>query len=135
MATIGVDCQIVLDGTGYYVEPHSYQVKRPRLRKAVITKGGGERYVDQGPGKRVWSMTILAVNELLRYDGQPLGMTGEQIRDALVSSYGKLGTVSFVDPHKLLWAVHLDDYAETVRDLRTQLVSPSYLCHVALVEA
>jgi hypothetical protein len=31
--------------------------------------------------------------------------------------------------------VRFDDYAEEVRDVRTQLTNPSYLCRVELVEA
>ena len=48
MPQIGVDCEIILDGTGYFVEPHTYAMKRPRTRKATITKGNQERYVDSG---------------------------------------------------------------------------------------
>lgn len=135
MATIGVDCQVVLDGSGYWIEPHSYRVHRPRLRKASVTSGGGERYVDAGPGKRVWSFTILGVNDLLRYDGQPTGMTGQQYRDGLVASYAKSGTLAFVDPHGVSWTVHFDDLVEALPDLRTQLTSPSYLLDVELVES
>ena len=136
MALIGVDCQVILDGTGYWIEPRSYSVHRPRVRKAAITKGGGERYVDAGPGKRVWAFTILAVNDLVRYDGQPVGLSGQQFRDALLASYARVATtLSFTDPHGVSWTVRFDDYAEDVRDVRTQLSSPSYLCRVELVEA
>jgi hypothetical protein len=31
--TIGVDCEILLDGTGYFVQPGTYTVKWPRIRK------------------------------------------------------------------------------------------------------
>src|SRR5579883_975511 len=86
MATIGVDCQVVLDGTGYWIERHSYRLHRPRLRRASVTVGGGERYVDAGPGKRVWAFTVLAVNELVRYDGRPTGVSGQGYRDSLVAS-------------------------------------------------
>jgi hypothetical protein len=109
---------------------------RPRVRKAAITKGGGERYVDAGPGKRVWAFTILAVNDLVRYDGQLVGLSGQQFRDALLASYAKVATtLSFTDPHGVSWTVRFDDYVEEVRDLRTQLTSASYLCRVELVEA
>lgn len=136
MATVGVDCQIVLDGQGYWVEPHTYTMHRPRIRKATITKGGGERYVDAGLGKRVWAFTVLAVNELLRYDGRPVGVTGEGYRDALLASYAKVATtLIYSDPNKVSYTVRFDDYSEAIRDLRTQLVSPSYLCRVELVEA
>jgi hypothetical protein len=43
--------------------------------------------------------------------------------------------LSFTDPHGVSWTVRFDDYAEEVRDVRTQLTSPSYLCRVELVEA
>ena len=136
MATIGIDCQVILDGQGYWIEPHSYEMQRPRLRKAAVTKGGGERYVDQGPGKRVWSFTVLAVNDLLRYDGKPTGLTGQQYRDALLASYARVGaTLGFTDPHGSAYTVRFDGYAESLRDVRTQLTSPGYLCHVELVEA
>jgi len=134
MATVGLDCQVVLDGVGYWIEPHSYRIHRPRLRMANVTSGGGERYVDAGPGKRVWSFTVLAVNDLLRYDGRPTAWTGQQYRDELAASYAKSGALQFVDPHGVAWSVHFDDLVETLPDLRTQLTSPSYLLDVELVE-
>jgi hypothetical protein len=134
MATVGIDCQLVLDGMGYWIEPQSYAVHRPRLRKASVTAGGGERYVDVGPGKRVWQFTILALNGLVRYDGQPVGLTGREYRDALEASYARSGTLPFVDPAGSAWTVHLDLVVERLPDLRTQLVSPSYLLDVELVE-
>ncbi len=132
MATIGVDCQVVLDGVGYWVEPHSYRVHRPRLRQASVTSGGGERYVDAGPGKRVWSFTVLALNDLTRYDGQPTGVSGQQYRDALVASYGKSGALAFVDLEGIAWSVRFDDLVEAIPDPRTQLTGPSYLLDVEL---
>ena len=135
MATIGVDCQIILDGQGYWIEPHSYQMHQPRIRKATITKGGGERYVDVGLGKRVWAFTVLCLNDQLRYDGASEATTGQQYRDALRTSYAQVATVlSFTDPNKVVASVHFDDYREQIRDVRTQLRSPGYLVHVELVE-
>lgn len=134
-ANVGIDCQLVLDGVGYWIEPASYAVQRPRLRKASVTAGGGERYVDVGPGKRVWQFTVLALNGLTRYDGQPAGMTGRQYRDALEASYAKSGTLPFVDPAGVAWTVHLDLVVERLPDLRTQLVNPAYLLDVELVES
>lgn len=131
---IGLDCQVALDGMGYWVEPHSYRVHRPRLRKASVTSGGGERYVDAGPGKRVWSFTVLCANNLLRYDGQPTGVSGQQYRDALAASYAKIAALAFVDPHGVAWSVRFDDMVEALPDPRTQLTSPSYLLDVELVE-
>jgi hypothetical protein len=62
MATIGVDAQVIIDGAGYFIEPHTYVMHRLRIRRATIVKGGGERYVDLGPGKREWHMTLLCLN-------------------------------------------------------------------------
>ncbi len=121
MATIGVDCQVVLDGTGYWIERHSYRLHRPRLRRASVTAGGGERYVDAGPGKRVWAFTVLAVS-------------GQGYRDSLVASYARSGPLSFVDPHGVAWSVHFDDLVERLPDPRTQLTGPSYLLDIELVE-
>jgi hypothetical protein len=134
MATIGVDCQVVLEGTGYWIERHSYRLHRPRLRRANVTAGGGERYVDVGPGKRVWAFTVLAVNELVRYDGRPTGVSGQGYRDSLVASYARSGPLSFVDLHGVAWSVHFDDLVERLPDPRTQLTGPSYLLDIELVE-
>ena len=135
MATIGIDCQVILDGQGYWIEPHSYEMQRPRLRKAAVTKGGGERYVDPGPGKRVWSFTVLAANDLLRYDGKPTGLTGQQYRDLLAASYAKIGPIPFIDPHGDAWNVHFDDLVESLPDPRTQTSGSAYLLAVTLIEA
>jgi hypothetical protein len=135
MPTIGVDCQVIVDGNGYFVEPHAYAMKRVRVRKATITKGGSERYVDLGPGKRTWHMILLCVNQLLDNTGQQLALTGQQLRDQLVASYAKLSTISFTDVDGQVVTVHFDDYEEQVRDPRTQLSAPSYHVAVVLVEA
>ena len=135
MATRGVDCQILIDGSGYFVEPRTYALKRLRIRKAVITKGGQERYTDSGPGKRVWHMILLCLNNLQDYTGQPLPATGLSIRNALIASYNKLSTVAYTDLDGTAYTVHFDDYEEQVRDPRTQLANPSYHVAVVLVEA
>src|SRR5437660_1005799 len=98
--SIGVDCELLLDGTGYFIKPGSYQMKQPRIRKATVRADGGLSYVDLGPGKRHWSMVILCLNDLLRYDGTPTGMTGQQYRDALRTSYtSSVGTtILYTDP-------------------------------------
>ncbi len=135
MARIGVDCQVIIDGTGYWIEPRSYMVQRPRVRKATIVRGGGERYVDAGPGRREWSFLVLALNDIKRYDGKPTSITGQQYRDALVASYNKVATVlSYTDVHGDTWSVHFDDYREQIKDLRTQLTQPAYYIDVRLVE-
>jgi hypothetical protein len=140
MAALGLDCQVMLDGVGYFVEPHTYAMKRARLRKASVTKGGGERYVDLGPGKREWHMTVLCLNQLTDYSGQALLLNGKALRDALRSSYEKVpagGVVSlpFIDLDGVSYQVHFDDFEEQVRDPRTQMIAPSYHCPIVLVEA
>jgi hypothetical protein len=75
--TIGQDCEVVIDGNGFFVQPGTYTVKWPRIRKATMRADGGEGYVDLGPGKRVWSMVILCVNDLNKYDGTSTGLTGQ----------------------------------------------------------
>src|SRR5437588_11616917 len=98
MAQIGVDCEITLDGNAFFVQPGSYVCKWPRIRKATVRADGGEGYVDLGPGKRVWSMVILCVNDLLKYDGKATGLTGQNYRDNLIDSYNKIGhTVTLHD--------------------------------------
>ena len=140
MPTIGVDCQIILDGTGYFVEPHTYSMKRPRMRKATITKSGAERYVDSGPGKREWHMILLCLNGMADYTGQLLPASGRALRESLRASYektpaGGAATLSFTDLDGAAYQVHFDDCQEQVRDPRTQLTSPSYHAAVVLVEA
>lgn len=143
---IGIDSEVLLDGTGYFVKPGTYRMKQPRIRKAVMRADGGLSYVDLGAGKRTWSMVILCINDLLRYDGTPTGLTGQQYRDALRGSYlGSSGTtLQYTDPlNGTALAVHFDSYVETVLDLHTQQVplavggAPglSYEVSIELVEA
>ncbi len=146
MASIGVDCEIIIDGTGYFVKPGMYQVRQPRIRHMVYRADGSLSYVDLGPGRRTWSMTILASNELLKYDGTLTGITGQQYRDALHNSYtSNVGTtVNFTDPLSgTPVAVHFDNYEEKIIDLHTQIISlaaggsagASYEITITLVEA
>lgn len=146
MPTIGVDCEIILDGTGYFIKPGSYLVKQPRIRHATYRADGSLAYVDLGPGKRTWSMTILARNELLRYDGAPSGSSGQQYRDALHTSYtATIGaTINFTDPlNGTPIAVHFDSYEERIIDLHSQIISmdsggspaASYEISIELLEA
>ncbi len=143
---IGVDCELLLDGTGYFVKPGSYTMKQPRIRKSTLRADGGTSYVDMGPGKRMWSMTLLCKNDLLRYDGLTTGFTGQQYRDAVRTSYlNSVGTtVLFSDPiNTTVIAVHIDSYTEVVADLHTQQVALSlggasglsYEVTIELVEA
>ncbi len=125
MPTLGIDCEIILDSTGYFVKPGTYTMKQPRIRKSTLRADGGTSYVDLGPGKRIWSMTLLCRNDLLRYDGTPTGLTGQQYRDALRTSYlGSVGTtVLFNDPvSATAITVHIDAYSEHVSNLHTQQV-------------
>lgn len=122
---IGIDCELLLDGTGYFIKPGSYQMQQPRIRKTTVRADGGLSYVDLGPGKRRWSMVVLCLNDLLRYDGTPTGLTGQQYRDALRSSYtGSIGTtILHSDPlNSTPIAVHFDSYIERVIDLHMQQV-------------
>ena len=146
MSVIGIDCELILDGTGYFVKPGTFKMKQPRVRKATVRADGGESYVDLGAGKRVWSMVVLARNDLLKYDGTLTGWTGQQYRDALRASYtGSVGTtISYIDPlNASPVAVHFDSYAEVVYDLHVQQVplatggTPglSYEVAIELVEA
>ncbi|GCF11218.1 hypothetical protein [Dictyobacter arantiisoli] len=125
MPTIGIDCEIILDGTGYFVKPGSYQLQQPRIRKAMVRADGSESYVDLGPGKRFWSMVILCFNELTRYDGTATGLTGQQYRDALRASYlgSTGGTILFSDPLNTSIAVHFDAYRERLLDLHSQIIA------------
>jgi len=141
---IGVDCEIALDGTGYFVQPGTYAVKWPRIRKATVRADGGEGYVDLGPGKRVWSMVILCVNDLLKYDGATTGLTRQNYRDNLITSYNKIGqTVTFQDPLGNSIQVHFDSYVEHALDLHAQQVAlatggtltNSYFVAIELAEA
>ncbi len=119
---------------------------QPRVRKATVRADGGESYVDLGPGKRVWSMIVLCLNDLLKYDGTSTGLTGQQYRDALRASYtGSVGTtLQFIDPlNGSPVAVHFDSYIEVVTDLHIQQVSLatggspalSYEVAIELIEA
>jgi hypothetical protein len=144
--TIGVDAEVGIDDQGYFVRPKSYKMQQPRLRKISVRADGGQAYVDLGPGRRIWSMTILCLNEQLKYDGTPTGLSGQQYRDALRASYtGSVGTtIQFVDPlNSSPIAVHFDSYSELVTNLRVQQVALatggpptlSYEVEIVLIEA
>lgn len=144
MSTIGVDCEVILDGQGYWVRPGTWKVHQPRVRKATVRADNNESYVDLGPGKRVWTMVVLCINDLQNYDGTSTGTTGQQYRDALRTSYATVGGVlSFTDPLGTVINVHFDNYLELAIDLRTQQVALatggsaglSYLVAIELVEA
>ncbi len=126
MPTIGVDAEVIIDGSGYFVRPRSYKMQQPRIRKATVRADGGQAYVDLGPGRRTWTLTILCVNDQLKYDGTPTNISGQQYRDALRASYtGSVGTtIQFIDPlSSAPISVHFDSYSELVYDLRVQQVA------------
>ena len=144
--TIGYDAEVGLDGTGYFIKPGSYTVKQPRIREAKYRADGSLSYVDLGPGKREWSMIILAVNDLRRYDGTTVSTTGQQFRDALRSSYlNSIGTtINFTDPLSgSSIPVHFDSYSEAIIDLHSQIIAlatggsagASYEVKIELIEA
>jgi hypothetical protein len=146
MPTIGLDCEVILDGTGYFIKPLSYSMRQPRIRGTSTRADGAASYVDLGAGKREWRMIVLCLNDLLRYDGSPTGVTGQQYRDALRTSFlGSTGTtLLFSDPVSgTAIPVHFDAYSERIPDLRTQIIgaagggSPgaSYEVEIVLVEA
>src|SRR5436305_15238850 len=143
---IGYDAEIILDGTGYFIKPGSYVVKQPRIRQTSYRADGSLAYVDLGPGRRTWSMTILAINELRRYDGTVVGTTGQQFRDTLRASYiNRIGTtINFTDPlNGSAIPVHFDHYEESIINLHSQIItlatggsiSTSYEVKIALLEA
>jgi transposase len=92
-----------------------------------------------------FTMTIIARNELYNYDGSLSSLTGEQYRDALISSYTSniATTISFTDPKNTSISVYFTDYNETIIDLKSQIiplsvgntVAPSYECTIELLEA
>ena len=127
MATIGIDGEIILDGTGYFVKPESYVVKQPRLSKTNYRADGGLAYVDLGPGRRNWSLIILALNELKLYNGTVSSLSGQQYRDALRASYlNNIGTaISFTDPLGGSHNVYFTYYAERILNLHSQIIASS----------
>lgn len=124
MPTIGTDCEVIIDGTGYFVKPHSYVVKQPRVRHASYRADNTLSYVDNGPGKRIFSMVILCKNELKEYDGDKIATTGQAFRDALRTSYAKTAqTISFSDPKNSSINVYFDSYEEKIIDLHSQIIA------------
>lgn len=143
MPTIGLDCHLILDGQGYWIEPASFKVARPRVRSATLNRtmggsvGAGERTLDQGPGKREWTFIVLAFQAIRDYTGAFITTTGQQYRDALHTSYNKLNTpLAFTDPHSTVWSVRFDNLDEEIVDVHAQADGElQYFMHVALVEA
>src|SRR5260370_34095351 len=125
MPLIGPDCELIIDGQGYFIKPGTYQIKQPRIRHTSYRADGSLSYVDLGPGKRLWSMIVLARNDLLRYDGTPTGLTGQQYRDTLRTSYtGNIGTtINFTNPLSgTAIAVQFNSYQEVIIDLQSRIL-------------
>ena len=161
MPSIGLDCQIILDGAGYFVAPGTYVMIRPK--QAVITKTRGTApslpvptqavgpglpapaartggvpvtILDRGPNQRVWKMDVLCLNSLKRYDGSGLGAVGQQLRDQLHASYEKVATIlGFTDPEGYAYQVVFTQLSEKIGDLRSQLLGLEYVVTVTLTEA
>ena len=146
MPQIGFDCEIILDGNGFFIKPNTYTLKQLRVREMKYRADGSLSYVDLGPGRREWSMIVLCVNELRRYDGSTVSTTGQQFRDALRASYtNNIGTtINFTDPLSgSSIPVHFDNYEETIINLHSQIIAAatggsagaSYECKIELLEA
>ncbi len=138
----GLDCEIVLDGTGYFLQPTSYLMRQPRLSRASYRADGSLAYIDLGSGKRSWSMTVLACNDLVRYDGTLTGMSGQQYRDALRASDLTTPGTTLSDSDPLAGVpllVHFIHYEERILDLHSQLLAlasggPSTASYVIAIE-
>lgn len=144
MATIGIDCEIILDGTGYFLKPGSYRMEQPRIREIATRADGTASYVDLGPGRRMWRMTVLCLNDLVRYDGASTSKTGQQYRDTLRTSFtASTGTtILYSDPISTAIQIHFDSYSERILDLHSQVIAlatggslaASYEVEIELVE-
>jgi hypothetical protein len=144
MPTIGLDCQVILDGQGYWLMNDSYACHRPRVHRgdynrnpASGTAGVGLKYVDMGPGKRLWVMDVICWQAIRDYAGNPVTTTGQAYRDALHTSYQKRKTqLVFVDPTGVSWNVYFVDLVERIDDIRDQTDGEvQYFCGVTLLEA
>ena len=146
MPTIGLDCMLIIDGNGFWIEPSTYLVKRPRVRSAALNRtiaagglGVGERNVDFGPAKREWLFTVIAFQAMKDYAGRVIGLTttGQQYHDQLVASYEKVNTILvFTDPKGTNWNVRFDELSEELGDVRAQPDGElQYFMNVVLREA
>ena len=115
---MGTDCNIVLDGVGYFVKPGSMVVKRPRVRGATGNADGSMSYVDGGPGKARYEFTVYGKRGMRDFLGRPVETTPAAYRGSLLASYAKLNTeLGFVPP----WggaaiSVRFDGLGERVLD-------------------
>jgi len=90
-----------------------------------------------GPGKREWRFIVVAFQAIRTYAGVSVASTGQQYRDALHASYGKVNTtLSYTDPQGVVWSVRFDDLVEEIADIRAQPDGElQYYLHVTLTEA
>jgi hypothetical protein len=144
MPTIGLDCMLIIDGNGFWIEPSTYLVRRPRVRSAVLNRtiaqgnlGVGERNVDFGPAKREWLFTVICFQAMKDYAARSVSTTGQTYHDQLVASYNKVNTILvFTDPQGTSWNVRFDDLAEELADVRAQPDGElQWFMHVTLREA
>lgn len=143
--TIGLDCEVIINNQGFFVQPGTYHMKQPRTRKATIRADNNEAYVDLGPGKREWLMNLLCLNDLNKYDGTSTGVDGQSYRDAIYGAYtGSIAaTVPYTDPYGDIINVHIDSYVEQIIDMHIQqwnralgsYIRLSYIVAIVLVEA
>ena len=148
MPTIGVDCQVILNGRGYFVQPGTYKMARPRV--AAMTpmrslppgenpndwlQGVPIRWTDRGPRQRIWTMKIQCYNTLLKYDGSPTGIRAEEYRDALQNDYQRTAMIlPFTDPAGVCRGVAFTDFVEEIADLRAQATVLNFLITIELTE-
>jgi len=145
VATIGIDCEVVIDGNPFFIVPESYIIKQPRVSKATYRADDTLSYVDLGPGKREFAMTVLAKNNLSKYDGTDTGVTGQTYRDNLRSSYTSniATTIVFKDPTNTSINTYFKNYEEKILDLKSQIIAlstggslaASYEIAIVLLEA
>ena len=136
---------VIVDGNGYFIKPESYIIKQPRIAKETYRADGSLSWVDVGPGKREFLMTVLAKPNLLKYDGTDTGISGETYRSNLRNSYtSKIAqTIVFQDAIGNSINVYFKQYEERILDLKSQIIAlstggslaGSYECSIILLEA
>jgi hypothetical protein len=146
--TIGVDCQVILNGKGYFVQPGTYKMTRPRvsimtpMRRLPVgadpkqwRDGVPIRWTDRGPRQRIWTMKIQCYGSLLRYDGTPTGITGYDYRDSLQIAYQHTAQIlPFTDPAGVCRGVAFTHFIEEIADLRAQATALNFLVTIELTE-
>jgi len=136
MATVGLDCHLILDGQGYWIAAASFHCMRPRVRRSTVRQDGTVAYVDLGPGRKQWRFTVVAMDGLRDVSGGTVTTSGAAYRAALIASFAKINQVlSFVDPEGKTYQVRFDACEEVLPSLRSQLTGIGYELAVTLVEA